>query len=77
MLRKKLFFLFILCFGIMIFRLGGKNRVMKNEKWIFPKSQPGNDLTYSLNSLSDISCFISVGSAFHIFGPKIFKLLSL
>ena len=75
----------------MIFRLGGKNRVMKNEKWIFPKSKlvnsnpkrfhlhecPGNDLTYSLNSLSDISCFISAGSAFHIFGPKIFKLLSL
>ena len=91
MLRKKLFFIFILCFGIMILRLGGKNCVVKNEKWIFPKSQfvnsnpkrfylyecPGNDLIYSLYSLSDISCFISVGSAFHIFGPKIFKLLSL
>ena len=38
-LRKKLFFL-LLCFGIVIFRLGGKNCVVKNEKWIvFPESR--------------------------------------
>ena len=37
---KKLFFIFILCFGITIFRLDRKNCTMKNEKWIiFPKSQ--------------------------------------
>ena len=30
----------------------------------------------TLNLLSDASCFASVGSAFHIFGSKIFKLLS-
>ena len=35
--KEKLFFLFILCFGIVIFRLVGENCVMKNEKWIvFP-----------------------------------------
>ena len=34
MLRKKLFFLLILCFGIVIFRLGGQNCVKKNEKCI-------------------------------------------
>ena len=38
---------------------------------------PDHKLTYSLNLLSDVSRFISVGSAFHIFGPKILKLLSL
>ena len=37
---------------------------------------PDHKLTYSLNLLSDVSCFILVGSAFHIFDPKIFKLLS-
>ena len=37
---------------------------------------PDHNLTYSLNLLSDVSRFISVGSAFHIFGPNIFKLLS-
>ena len=37
---------------------------------------PNPNLTYSLNLLSDVSRFISVDSAFYIFGPKIFKLLS-
>ena len=37
---------------------------------------PDHKLTYSLNLISDVSRFISAGSAFHIFGPKIFKLLS-
>ena len=37
---------------------------------------PDHKLTYSLNLLSDVTRFISVGSAFHIFGPKILKLLS-
>ena len=36
---------------------------------------PDHNLTYSLNLLSDILHFISVGSAFHILGPKIFKIL--
>ena len=31
---KKFFFIFTLCFGIVIFRLGEKNCVEKNEKWI-------------------------------------------
>ena len=36
-LRKQLFFIFMLCFGILIFRLVGKNCVVKNEKQIvFP-----------------------------------------
>ena len=39
-------------------------------------SAPDHNLTYSLNLLSDVSRFISVGSAFHIFGHKIFKILS-
>ena len=41
LLRKKTFFcLYISCFGILIFRLGVKNCIMKNEKWIaFPKLQ--------------------------------------
>ena len=33
-------------------------------------------LTFSLNLLSDVSRFISVGSPFHIFGPKVVKRLS-
>ena len=35
-----------------------------------------HNLTYSLNLISDVSRFISVVSAFDIFGLKIFKLLS-
>ena len=37
---------------------------------------PDYKLTYSLNLLSDVSRFISAGTEFYIFGPKIFKLLS-
>ena len=37
---------------------------------------PDHNLTYSLNLPINVSRFISVGSTFHIFGPKIFKLLS-
>ena len=36
---------------------------------------PDHNLTYFLNLLSDVSRLISVGSVFHIFGPKIFKLV--
>ena len=32
---KNSFSLFILCFGIMILKLGRKNCVVKNEKWIY------------------------------------------
>ena len=38
---------------------------------------PDQNLKNSLNLLSDVSRFIPVGNALHIFGPKIFKLLSL
>ena len=40
LLRKNLFYFFLLCFGIAIFWVGGKNCIVKNEKRIvFLKSR--------------------------------------
>ena len=45
-IKKKTLFPFWLCFGILIFRLGRKNCVVKNKKWIvFPESWYDNSNT--------------------------------
>ena len=38
--KENFFLFFILYFGIVVFRIGGKNCIMKNKKWMtFPESR--------------------------------------